>query len=74
MKQKMQFLFRKEKSKFDKYFRGVSADAVDLVSKLLVFSPEKRLTAEEAILHPYVARFHCAEDEPVVRPLSMFDF
>lgn len=35
---------------------GAPSDAIDLVEKLLVFSPDKRLTAEEALKHPYVAR------------------
>lgn len=30
-------------------------DAFDLVSKLLVFNPNKRLTAYETLDHPYVA-------------------
>ncbi|XP_068017272.1 LOW QUALITY PROTEIN: mitogen-activated protein kinase 15 [Melanerpes formicivorus] len=38
--------------------------ALDLLKKLLVFSPEKRLTAEEALQHPYVRRFHCPAREP----------
>lgn len=36
---------------------GAPSDAIDLVEKLLVFSPDKRLTAEEALKHPYVARW-----------------
>lgn len=32
-----------------------SDDAFDLISKLLLFNPNKRLTAEQALEHPYVA-------------------
>ncbi|XP_029448193.1 mitogen-activated protein kinase 15 isoform X2 [Rhinatrema bivittatum] len=39
-------------------------EAIDLVKKLLVFNPDKRLTAEEALQHPYVKRFHCPLREP----------
>lgn len=34
------------------------------VSKLLQFNPDKRITAEEALAHPYVAQFHNEADEP----------
>ncbi|XP_072855677.2 mitogen-activated protein kinase 15 isoform X1 [Pogona vitticeps] len=49
--------------------------ALDLLKQLLVFNPEKRLTAEEALEHPYVQRFHCPSKEPaldhsVVLPLD----
>ncbi|KAK2546193.1 Mapk15 [Columba livia] len=49
--------------------------ALDLLKKLLVFNPDKRLTAEEALQHPYVNRFHCPATEPsldhdVILPLA----
>ncbi|XP_009556785.1 mitogen-activated protein kinase 15 [Cuculus canorus] len=49
--------------------------ALDLLKKLLVFNPEKRLTAEEALQHPYLRRFHCPAREPsldhdVILPLG----
>uniref|UniRef100_A0A8B9NYD2 Mitogen-activated protein kinase 15 n=1 Tax=Apteryx owenii TaxID=8824 RepID=A0A8B9NYD2_APTOW len=49
--------------------------ALDLLKKLLVFNPHKRLTAEEALQHPYVKRFHCPAREPslgydVILPLD----
>jgi len=39
-------------------------DAVDLMDKLLQFSPEKRLSVEEALEHPYVSQFHNIDTEP----------
>jgi mitogen-activated protein kinase 15 len=38
-------------------------NAKDLIKKLIVFDPEKRLTAEECLSHPYVAKFHSASRE-----------
>uniref|UniRef100_A0A8C6S3Q4 Mitogen-activated protein kinase 15 n=1 Tax=Neogobius melanostomus TaxID=47308 RepID=A0A8C6S3Q4_9GOBI len=43
---------------------SVSADALDLLKGLLVFNPDKRLTAEQALEHPYVAKFHNPAREP----------
>jgi mitogen-activated protein kinase 15 len=42
-------------------------DAEDLVKKLIVFDPEKRLSAEECLEHPYVGKFHRPSREPVAR-------
>ena len=33
------------------------ADALDLLHALLQFNPDKRLTAEQALKHPYVKRY-----------------
>ena len=38
-------------------------DAIDLISKLLKFNPSKRLTARQALDHPFVAAFHDAKKE-----------
>jgi len=45
--------------------RGAPADAVDLVTRLLVLNPHKRLTAGEALAHPYVAKYWRNSREPV---------
>ncbi|XP_038218451.1 mitogen-activated protein kinase 15 [Zerene cesonia] len=41
-------------------------DASDLVQQLLVFNPAKRLSAEKALHHEYVAKFHRERDEPTL--------
>ncbi|KAM3909881.1 mitogen-activated protein kinase 15-like [Leptodactylus fuscus] len=41
-------------------------EAIDLLSKLLVFNPDKRLTADAALEHPYVRRFHSVAREPAL--------
>ncbi|EGV65334.1 mitogen activated protein kinase [Yamadazyma tenuis] len=48
--------------------------AIDLLERLLIFDPAKRLTVEEAICHPYVAMYHDYEDEPVCSPISAMEF
>ncbi|XP_014843966.1 PREDICTED: mitogen-activated protein kinase 15 isoform X2 [Poecilia mexicana] len=45
---------------------SVPPDALDLLKGLLVFNPDKRLTAEQALHHPYVSRFHNPAKEPAL--------
>lgn len=66
-----------------KPLRGMLAsqprEAIDLVSRLIVFNPTKRLAAGEALRHPYVAAFVSAEDleqdkpEPIVLQVPDFE-
>ncbi|XP_069478073.1 mitogen-activated protein kinase 15 isoform X2 [Ambystoma mexicanum] len=54
----------RQKLPFEEVFPSTTPpEAVDLVKKLLAFNPDKRLTAEEALRHPYVQRFHCPSRE-----------
>ena len=38
--------------------------ALDLLEKMLVFDPRKRITATESLAHEYVAPYHDPTDEP----------
>uniref|UniRef100_A0A1I8FX20 mitogen-activated protein kinase n=1 Tax=Macrostomum lignano TaxID=282301 RepID=A0A1I8FX20_9PLAT len=46
---------------------NVDPVAMDLMQRLLQFNPDKRLTAEEALRHPYVRRFHNPAEEIALR-------
>ncbi|KAI9027438.1 MAP kinase [Phycomyces nitens] len=46
--------------------------AIDLLNKLLVFDPAKRITVEEALRHPYLSAYHDEDDEPTHK--ENFDF
>ena len=53
-----------ERRDLNRLFPTASAAAADLLSKLLHFNPAKRITAEEALRHPYVSQFHSPSEEP----------
>ncbi|XP_052776856.1 mitogen-activated protein kinase 15-like isoform X2 [Mya arenaria] len=65
----------KAKKTMEEMMGDAPKDAIDLCRKLLHFNPDKRITADEALRHPYVGRFHNPKEEislnyDVVPPLS----
>lgn len=48
--------------------------AVDLIKKMLVFNPDRRITVEEALNHPYLAKLHNKAEEPRASSPFNFDF
>ncbi|KAE8055342.1 hypothetical protein FH972_012187 [Carpinus fangiana] len=62
------------KQQFSARFPSMSPGALDLLEKMLVFDPNKRIRVEEALCHPYLSSLHDLNDEPVCpRPFG-FDF
>jgi len=55
---------------FTALFPHASAEAIDFLSKTLTFDPKKRITAEEALEHPYLSSYHDPADEPRAAPLD----
>uniref|UniRef100_A0A8B9GQC7 mitogen-activated protein kinase n=1 Tax=Astyanax mexicanus TaxID=7994 RepID=A0A8B9GQC7_ASTMX len=47
-----------------KIFRGANPMAVDLLKKMLVLDCDRRISASEALCHPYFSQYHDPEDEP----------
>ena len=48
---------------FSKFFMGANPLAIDLLEKLLVMDPDRRLNAVEALAHPYFSNYADPEDE-----------
>ncbi|XP_068455560.1 mitogen-activated protein kinase 6 [Clinocottus analis] len=48
-----------------KLLPDISPQALDFLEKILTFNPMDRLTAEEALAHPYMADYSFPLDEPV---------
>lgn len=46
--------------------------AIDLLSKMLVIEPEKRIDVEAALTHPFLSKYHDGTHEP--RSPKTFDF
>ncbi|KAM3402836.1 hypothetical protein ACQJBY_006572 [Aegilops geniculata] len=55
-------------------FRNMSDGAVDLLEKMLVFDPSRRITVDEALHHPYLASLHDINEEPTCPAPFSFDF
>uniref|UniRef100_A0A452YPB6 Protein kinase domain-containing protein n=2 Tax=Aegilops tauschii TaxID=37682 RepID=A0A452YPB6_AEGTS len=55
-------------------FRNMSDGAVDLLERMLVFDPSRRITVDEALHHPYLASLHDINEEPTCPAPFSFDF
>lgn len=68
----VQSLPQREKIPFTERFPTVESEAIDMLERMLVFDPRKRITVEEALAHPYLAPYHDPSDEPVAD--TVFDW
>ena len=59
---------------FNELFRGANEQAIDLIKKMLTFDPDRRITIDQALEHPYMERLHFEDDEPTGEPVCDFDF
>mmetsp|Transcript_10804 Transcript_10804/g.37522 ORF Transcript_10804/g.37522 Transcript_10804/m.37522 type:complete len:368 (+) Transcript_10804:260-1363(+) len=61
------------KARFDALYPTANPLAVDLLQKCLMFNPNKRISVEEALEHPYLSTMHDPTVEPVTTPFN-FEF
>lgn len=53
---------------FKEVFRGANILAIDLLEQMLELDADKRITAEQALAHKYLAQYADPTDEPVSAP------
>lgn len=49
---------------FAEKYPHAPAEAIDLMYRCLALNPQERITAEDALAHPYFAEYHDVDDEP----------
>ncbi|KAK2580501.1 hypothetical protein KPH14_006237 [Odynerus spinipes] len=57
-----------KKKNFKDVFHGANPLAIDLLELMLELDAERRITAEQALAHPYLAQYADPTDEPVSLP------
>ena len=61
-------------AEIDRMLSGCDPLAVDLVKRMLTFKPELRITAADALKHPYLAKSYSCGKYPVTQEFtSEFD-
>jgi serine/threonine protein kinase len=55
-------------------FPHVRGPCLDLLQRMLTFSPTKRITVEDALTQPYLASLHDPSDEPLAHAEFSFEF
>lgn len=58
---------------FSKLFPKANSQAVDLLQKMLVFNPAKRISVTEALAHPYMSSLANPDDEPICEERFTFE-
>eukprot|EP00093_Oithona_nana_P014450 14450.XXX_436658_438095_1 [CDS] Oithona nana genome sequencing. len=57
-----------ERKNFSEVFKGANPLAIDLLEKMLEIDADKRISADQALAHPYLAQYADPTDEPVSLP------
>ncbi|XP_028989443.1 mitogen-activated protein kinase 7 [Betta splendens] len=57
-----------------KQYPQAEPEALDLLAAMLRFDPRKRISVTQALEHPYLAKYHDPDDEPICVPAFDFEF
>lgn len=71
-KAQIKSMAKQSKKDLSTVFPGVNPKALDLLEKMLIFNPDKRITVDEALGHEYLSELHKKASEPTCD--SVFDF
>ena len=65
---------RKRRQPWSSIYPNAEPSALDLLDKLLTWDPEKRITVDQAMRHPYIQEYIQPEREPICPASFNFDF
>ncbi|XP_034426289.1 mitogen-activated protein kinase 7 [Hippoglossus hippoglossus] len=57
-----------------KLYPQAEPEALDLLAAMLRFDPRERIGVTQALEHPYLAKYHDPDDEPICVPAFDFEF
>ena len=67
-------LGNKKPESFRKLYPKAKNKAIQLLERILVLDPNKRMSVDKALKHPYLSTYHDPDDEPVCMPAFDFSF
>jgi serine/threonine protein kinase len=67
-------LKKKPKIPFNKIYKDANPLALDLMEKMLTFNPQKRISIDEALAHPYLKSLHNPKTEAKCSRIFDFEF
>ncbi|XP_023349330.1 mitogen-activated protein kinase 1 isoform X1 [Eurytemora carolleeae] len=72
-RQYVESLKKKDRVSWKSVYPDTDARCLDLLDKLLSFSPSSRLSIEQALAHPYLDNYYDPQDEPVAQKPFSFE-